>query len=364
MNETARSDPDNDFSRLVLEWFDQHGRSGLPWQHSREPYRIWVSEIMLQQTRVETVIPYYQKFMARFADIDTLANADSEEVMTCWAGLGYYARARNLHRAAQQVRDQYDGLFPLSFDDVVALPGIGRSTAGAILSLADHQRLPVLDGNVKRVLSRCFGVFGNPGKASTRNRLWEIAERLTPAARIADYTQAMMDMGATVCVSARPDCRVCPLQRRCIAFNRNLQDKLPEPAPKKTRPVRNIRMLLIRDRKAGDLDRKSGYLLLRRPPTGIWGGLWSFPQITDFGIDHRQWCQSELGLEVDAGTELARIIHAFTHFELNITPVICTLIAKTDAILDEAHTLWYTPATDTAPGLPSAVRKIFRLLEN
>lgn len=357
MHETDWPDPDNDFSRLVLEWFDHHGRNELPWQHSRDPYRIWISEIMLQQTRVETVIPYYQKFIARFADIDTLANADPGEVMACWAGLGYYARARNLHRAAQQVRDQHDGLFPLSFDDVIALPGIGRSTAGAILALSDHQRHPVLDGNVKRVLSRCFGVFGNPVRASTRNRLWEIAERLTPSARVADYTQAMMDMGATVCVSARPDCRVCPLQRRCIAFSQNLWNKLPEPMPGKTRPVRSARMLLIRDGR-------SGYLLIRRPPTGIWGGLWSFPEITEPGIDHQRWCRNELGLEVDTGSRLDRITHIFTHFKLNITPIICTLISKPDTILDEAHTLWYTPATDAEPGLPSAVKKIFRLMKD
>ncbi len=364
MRETAWPTPDNDFSRLVLEWFDLHGRHSLPWQQDREPYRIWISEIMLQQTRVETVIPYYQKFMTRFADINTLANADPGEVMTCWAGLGYYARARNLHRAAQQIRDRHDGIFPLSFNDVIALPGIGRSTAGSILALADHQRHPVLDGNIKRVLSRCFGVFGNPGKASTRNRLWEIAERLTPAARVADYTQAMMDMGATVCVRSRPDCRICPLQRRCIAFSRNLQDKLPEPMPRKTRPARSARMLLIRDRQSGYSDQKSGYLLIRRPPTGIWGGLWSFPEITEPEVDHRQWCRRELGLEVDAGTRLDQVTHAFTHFELNITPVICTLISKTDTVLDEVGALWYTPATDTEPGIPSAVSKIFRLLED
>ena len=312
---------------------------------------------MLQQTRVEAVIPYYQKFITRFADIGTLANADPGEVMTCWAGLGYYARARNLHRAAQQIRDRHGGLFPLSFDDVIALPGIGRSTAGAILALSDHQRHPVLDGNVKRVLSRCFGVFGNPGRTSTRNRLWGIAERLTPPARVADYTQAMMDMGATVCVRSSPDCRICPLQRRCIAFSQNLQNKLPEPIPRKTRPARSARMLLIRDGQ-------SGYLLIRRPPTGIWGGLWSFPEITEPGVDHRQWCRSELGLEVDTGSRLERVTHVFTHFELNITPVICALISKPDIILDEAHTLWYTPATDAEPGMPSAVWKIFRLMKD
>ncbi len=355
--ETTIPEPDNDFSRPVLAWFDRHGRTQLPWQHNRSPYRVWVSEIMLQQTQVETVIPYYQRFITRFADIDTLANADSGEVMACWAGLGYYARARNLHRAAQQIRDRHDGLFPLSFDDVIALPGIGRSTAGSILALADDQRHPILDGNVKRVLSRCFGVFGHPGKASTRNRLWQIAERLTPAARVADYTQAIMDLGATVCVRSRPDCRICPLQRRCIAFSRNLQDKLPEPAPAKIRPLRKARMLLIHDQQAG-------YLLIRRPPSGIWGGLWSLPQITDSEVDHRKWCRDELGLEVDSGSELSRVNHAFTHFELNITPIICTLIAKTDTVLDETGALWYTPATDTEPGIPSAVSKIFRLLQS
>ena len=356
MEETA-SHPDHDFSRLVLEWFDRHGRHSLPWQQNREPYRIWVSEIMLQQTRVETVIPYYRKFMTRFADINALANADPGEVMACWAGLGYYARARNLHRAAQHIRDRHGGIFPLSFDDVIALPGIGRSTAGAILALSDHQRHPVLDGNIKRVLSRSFGVFGNPGKTSTHNKLWKIAERLTPVARVADYSQAMMDMGATVCVRSRPRCRSCPLQRRCIAFDRNLQAKLPEPIPKKARPLRSARMLLIHNRQ-------SGYLLTRRPPTGIWGGLWSFPEITEPGIDHRQWCRQELGLEVDAGSELEPVTHVFTHFTLNITPIICALITKSDAILDEARALWYTPATDSEPGMPSAVRKIFRLLED
>lgn len=368
------------FSTSLLRWFDRHGRKSLPWQQNRNAWRIWVSEIMLQQTQVQTVIPYYQNFMSRYPDIRSLADADQDEVLSHWAGLGYYARARNLHRAARQICQQHGGEFPTRFEDVIALPGIGRSTAGAILAFFDNQRHPVLDGNVKRVLTRCFGIFGYPGGRTTETRLWEIADRLTPKERVADYTQAIMDLGATLCTRSGPGCQLCPIQPQCVAFDQNLQSRLPESRPAKVRPVRNTRMLLIRNNQ-------SACLLLKRPPTGIWGGLWSLPEITEPDIDHQQWCRDELGLEVDAGTTLSEVSHAFTHFQLKITPIMCAIISSSGIIRDGTPRLWYNPtdragsllqttapslhqpltatsAPDTRVALPSAVRKLLNLLKD
>ena len=254
----------------LIAWQAGGGRHDLPWQHDRSPYRVWVSEIMLQQTQVAAVIPYYERFMRRFPDVRALAQAPVDEVLHLWSGLGYYARARNLHRAAQQVCEQHGGQFPRDFADVAALPGIGRSTAGAILALACAQRHAILDGNVRRVLARYFGVDGRRD-AALEKRLWELSERCTPAAHVADYTQAIMDLGATLCVRHRPRCVQCPLEARCAARRSGRQHALPAPRRPLRRTARRVFMVVA-------LDPRDAVLLERRPESGVWGGLWCLPE--------------------------------------------------------------------------------------
>lgn len=318
------------FAEALLHWFDRHGRKHLPWQRERTPYRVWISEIMLQQTQVTTVIPYYERFMARFPNVATLAAAPLDEVLHLWTGLGYYARARNLHRAAQTIVQSHAGVFPRTLDAVQALPGIGRSTAGAILALALDQRHPILDGNVKRVLARHFGVRGFPGEQKVERALWQWAEACTPHERVADHTQAIMDLGATVCVRSRPSCAACPQQATCVAHRLGLQAELPTPRPKKPRPARIAYALIARDR--------DGALLLeQRAPTGLWGGLWTFPQF-EARDDALLWAQSRyvLGTRID---QLAAYEHAFTHFDLTLHPLVVDVEAA--RVADDASLLWY-----------------------
>ena len=266
------------FSTNVLSWFDQHGRKSLPWQQDRSPYRVWISEVMLQQTQVTTVIPYFERFITRFPTLNKLAQADLDDVLNSWAGLGYYARARNLHHAARIIQKDFGGDFPQDFDSVLSLPGIGRSTAGAILSLALDQHHPILDGNVKRVLTRHFSVSGWPGKPSVAKTLWQYSEQLTPKERVANFNQAMMDLGSGICTRTKPVCAHCPLSANCKAYAMNTQAEYPGKKPKKITPVREIQMLLVAN-ESGDI------LLQRRPPTGIWGGLLSLPEVpTDENI--------------------------------------------------------------------------------
>ena len=260
------------FAERLLAWFADHGRHDLPWQRDPSPYGVWVSEIMLQQTQVATVIPYYERFMARFPDLAALAEAPLDEVLAHWSGLGYYARARNLHRAARQAMAEHGGRLPETIDALQALPGIGRSTAGAILSLALGQRHPILDGNVKRVLARHAAVAGWPGKAAVQRTLWELAEARTPRRRVADYNQAMMDLGATLCTRARPACERCPVAADCRAREQGLQTDYPGPRPRRELPERQVQMLLVRDPQGR-------VLLERRPPQGVWGGLWCLPEL-------------------------------------------------------------------------------------
>ncbi len=272
------------FSAALLDWYDHHGRRDLPWQSEPTPYRVWVSEIMLQQTQVSTVIPYYRRFMQSFPDVAALAAAGQDQVLHHWSGLGYYARARHLHAAAQRVV-QSGGAFPDTLEAVMALPGVGRSTAGAILALACAQRHPILDGNVKRVLARFHAVDGWPGQATVQKRLWQLAEMYTPHARVAHYTQAIMDLGATLCTRGRPDCGQCPVRSGCAAHGSSRQADYPAPRPARILPVRTVTMLLLGN-QASEL------LLERRPPTGIWGGLWSFPELaadTDIGGWGERW---------------------------------------------------------------------------
>ncbi|MDX1605378.1 MAG: A/G-specific adenine glycosylase, partial [Candidatus Competibacterales bacterium] len=301
--------PDS-FAGRVLAWFDRHGRRSLPWQQQPTPYRVWISEIMLQQTQVATVIPYYQRFMARFPVPAALAVAPLDEVLAHWSGLGYYARARNLHRAAREIRENHGGELPETLDALAALPGIGRSTAGAVLALSRGQRHPILDGNVKRVLARYHAVPGWPGRTAVQRELWALAEHHTPAGRVADYTQAMMDLGALVCTRRRPRCRTCPLAADCAAHTGGREHEFPAPRPRKALPVRRTRMLLLRTPQAE-------ILLERRPPNGIWGGLWSLPECPP-EAKIADWCAQHHDLTVLDQQPWAELQHAFTHFRLVI----------------------------------------------
>ncbi|MEX1236805.1 MAG: A/G-specific adenine glycosylase, partial [Pseudomonadales bacterium] len=238
------------FSTRILQWYDHHGRTNLPWQQDVSPYRVWISEIMLQQTRVQAVIPYFERFMQRFPSVHALAGATEDEVLHLWTGLGYYARARNLHKTARIISDDHRGKFPDTVNELCELPGIGRSTAGAIVSIAGGRRAPILDGNVKRVLARCFGIEGWPGQSNTANQLWQKAEELTPDRRVADYTQAIMDLGATLCVRAAPNCAACPMESICVANRGARVEQLPGKKPRKAMPIKSTCMLLVENAAA------------------------------------------------------------------------------------------------------------------
>ncbi len=354
------------FAERLLGWFDRHGRKSLPWQSSRDPYGIWVAEIMLQQTRVGTVIPYYRRFMARFPDVASLASCDADALLHCWSGLGYYARARNLRAAAQQIVARHGGKFPERFDEVLALPGVGRSTAGAILAFAFGQRHPILDGNVKRVLARCYAIAGHTsgaGAAKVQARLWKIAGQLTPHAhaRVADYNQALMDLGATVCLRAKPLCERCPLAGQCAALRLGDPRAFPQPKPKAARPRKAVTMLIVKNRRAE-------LLLVKRPPSGIWGGLWSLPEYADADFQEEQrpvekWFERQFGLVVETGEPLPPLTHSFTHFDLDIRPLPATLTQTATAVMDAGQYLWYNPLSPAQVGLPAAVKRILGILD-
>lgn len=335
------------FSDHLLNWYAQHGRRDLPWQTRPSPYRVWVSEIMLQQTQVATVIPYYERFMQCFPDIETLARAGQDQVLHYWSGLGYYARARHLHAAAKQVLEQHHGRFPEDFDAVAALPGIGRSTAGAILALACGQSHPILDGNVKRVLARYHAVAGWPGQAQVQRQLWSLAGQHTPPQASAAYTQAMMDLGATVCTRTRPRCDVCPLHYGCAARAAGQQTDYPSPRPKKTLPVRSVCMLLL-------CNEATEVLLEKRPPAGIWGGLWSFPESgsEDEAVD---WCRNTLGFTLAEIERWPVMRHTFSHFHLDITPLLAQAREGSGAVMEDKGRLWYNPTGTRQYGLAAPV---------
>ncbi len=391
------------FADAVIDWFETHGRHDLPWQAHPSPYGVWVSEIMLQQTRVGTVIPYFQRFMARFPDVAALAAAEIDQVLHLWTGLGYYARARNLHKAARTIVEKHGGRFPDTVEELERLSGIGRSTAGAILTLAHGRPAPILDGNVKRVLARCFAVAGYPGSGKTRSELWALAERLLPCQsdesragsarnRIAAYTQGMMDLGATLCNRANPDCPQCPLQHRCLARRRGETDRYPGKKPPRKLPVRSVTMFILQDSEGR-------VLLEKRPPNGVWGSLYSLPQVEtsermveesgnvgeNVGARHaspvhagnrnaaRATHASPLHSKLPAGLtelqfenqppiELEPFRHGFTHFQLDITPVRYFVARTVPTVADSGRWLWYSIADPAEVGLAAPVRKLLATL--
>ena len=346
------------FSSRLLTWFDKHGRKDLPWQQNPTPYRVWVSEIMLQQTQVATVIPYFERFMQRFPDVLDLANAQQDDVLHLWTGLGYYARGRNLHKAAQTIRDEFGGTFPTELEQVMALPGIGRSTAGAILSLSLKQRHAILDGNVKRVLARFHAIEGCPGTAVIEKEMWQLAERHTPPDNNAAYTQAIMDLGATVCRRGKPLCPLCPQNQDCQALQQGLQNQLPSARPRKQLPVRATTMLMLANGR--------GEILLRqRPPTGIWGGLWSFPELAGGNPSNdsiEQWCAEKLGHQVAVTERWPVLRHTFSHFHLDIEPVYLHSKQAISQIGDDTAT-WFSPAKPASLGLAAPVKQLLEQLD-
>ena len=338
----------------MIAWWQAHGRKNLPWQHDPTPYRVWVSEIMLQQTRVGTAIGYYLAFMERFSNVKALATAEQEHVLEAWSGLGYYARARNLHHCAQQIVDQHDGEFPRTIGALMALRGIGRSTAGAILSLSCDQVHPLLDGNVKRVLCRHAGIDGWPGKSTVQRALWALAEQRLPPSRGAAYTQAMMDLGATVCTARTPSCDACPLAGDCVARNDDRISTLPARKPKRTIPERAVTFVIARDH-AGAV------LLERRPPSGIWGGLWCFPECASASQADAQL--QRIGVRaLSAGSTLPAVRHTFSHFRLDITPLLLDVEQTPNAIADHSAQRWFHPHQAGSAALAAPVARLLASL--
>jgi A/G-specific adenine glycosylase len=342
------------FASTVLDWYRRYGRHDLPWQQ-QDAYRVWLSEIMLQQTQVSTVIPYYQNFLEHFPDMKRLASASIDEVLQHWQGLGYYARARNLHKAAGIIRDQHEGRFPQTIEAVEALPGIGRSTAGAILSFAFGQHWPILDGNVKRVLARCFRVPGWYGQSDTMKQLWYLSESITPAHNSAEFNQAMMDIGAMVCLKSKPKCEACPLKKVCASYLHHSQADYPQKKPKRARPNRRTLMLLHRH--------EDQVLLWRRPPSGIWGGLWSLPEV-DNEAAVELWQQSFLStVQISRTIQKNVIHHQFTHYSLDISLAIIELESLPENVSDTDNYVWIEINRLARHGLPTPVRKLLSALD-
>ncbi len=336
------------FASALLTWFDRHGRHDLPWQHPRDSYRVWLSEIMLQQTQVVTVVGYFERFVAALPTLRALAEAPEDQVLALWSGLGYYRRARYLHRAAQLCMERHDGELPRDFDALAALPGIGRSTASAILAQAHELHFPILDGNVKRVLTRYHGIHGYPGSSAVEKELWRHADAHTPSARVADYTQAIMDLGATVCTRAKPRCDACPLARDCIARRDDLTAQLPSAKPAKATPTRATVMLILRDARGR-------VLLERRGPQGVWPGLWSLPEADD--VDAAWRCARRHAC-IDDAQSLAPFTHVFSHYKLRIEPLLFDRATAPHATADNPDLRWCDAGELAALGLPAPVRRL------
>ncbi|WP_124945082.1 A/G-specific adenine glycosylase [Sulfurirhabdus autotrophica] len=338
----------HEFSSSIIAWQKLHGRHDLPWQKTRDPYRVWLSEIMLQQTQVGTVIPYYARFLERFPDIAHLADADEDVVLQHWSGLGYYSRARNLHRAAKAIAEQHQGQFPHHFEQIIALPGIGRSTAAAISAFAFGKRFAILDGNVKRVLARYFGVEGYPGEKKIENNLWKIAESILPSSDIEVYTQAVMDLGASICSRSRPECPVCPLQKSCVAFRDQRVAELPTRKQKKAIPTKQIGMLMM--------IHNDELFLEKRPSKGIWGGLWSFPEMA-VGEVAEKFSHEQFKVSVQSTETLPILEHTFTHYKLLISPHLLHLgkLSNKGAL---PNGLWLSIDDAVDAAIPAPVRKL------
>ncbi|MBE0483171.1 MAG: A/G-specific adenine glycosylase [Bacterioplanes sp.] len=339
-----------DFSDTILAWYEAHGRKHLPWQQDITPYRVWVSEIMLQQTQVTTVIPYYQRFMQRFPTVHQLAAASQDDVLHLWTGLGYYARGRNLHAAAQHIVTQWQGNFPRSIDQLTELPGIGRSTAGAIASISMGMRAPILDGNVKRVLTRFFAIEGWPGISAINQQLWDIAEALTPDHSHQQYTQAMMDMGATVCTRSKPACGLCPLQPQCQGYASGQPVQYPHRKPKKEKPEKTTYLLMLEHPNGSQL-------LQQRPQSGIWGGLWSFPETQD-PQQAAILAEHIVGMHVTDIEFLPSFRHTFSHYHLHIHPIRLRIPTTSSLHEQPAGYQWYDPQQPSSLGLAAPVKAL------
>lgn len=340
------------FSERIITWQRRYGRHDLPWQGA-DPYRVWLSEVMLQQTQVATVVPYYLRFIEQFPNISSLAAAQEDAVLARWSGLGYYTRARNLHRAARMMHAQYGGEFPMDFESILALPGVGRSTAAAVCALAMHQRRAILDGNVKRVLARHRGIEGYPGKKAVELQMWNYAEAMLPDQDVAIYTQGLMDLGASVCTRTKPHCTKCPVRQDCEAFLSHRVAQLPTPRPRKEIPQRSATFLIVQDNVE--------ILLEKRPASGIWGGLWCFPVLEE-GADALASCKQRFGVEAEAMYTLSSFTHVFTHFRLHITP----MLFKAERVASqsgESGWAWMNTNTALQAGLPAPVRKLVERLE-
>ena len=343
------------FSARLLAWYDRYGRKDLPWQRSVTAYRVWVSEIMLQQTRVNAAIPYFTRFMRRFPHERALADAPLEDVLDCWSGLGYYARARNLHAAAGMIRDRHGGRMPSDFASLQALPGIGLSTAGAIMALAYNRRYPILDGNVKRVLTRHRLIDGWPGKTSVQTKLWAVADALTPTRTVAKYTQAMMDLGALICVRRTPKCGVCPLRDDCGAYRNNCTADYPAHRPPKKCPVRATVMVMLQNMK-------HEIFLERRPLYGRWGGLLSFPEVADEAAAIG-WCEQAFCSTPQWISQWSTFRHTFSHFHLDITPIHLRIKIPTANVMEAGVGVWYN-IKRVAGGISAPVSKLLEQLAN
>ncbi|MBL8526002.1 MAG: A/G-specific adenine glycosylase [Betaproteobacteria bacterium] len=340
------------FAKKVIAWQQREGRHGLPWQGTKDAYRVWLSEIMLQQTQVATVIPYFERFLQRFPDVVSLAKAPEDDVMQLWAGLGYYARARNLHRAAKQVVELHGGKFPDDFEAIHALPGVGRSTAAAISAFAFGQRKPILDGNVKRVFARHFGVGGDVKSKAVEDQLWQVAEQQLPKSDIETYTQGLMDLGATLCKRTQPSCLLCPVGKTCVGFKEGRTEELPGKGLRKEVPHREMRMLVILH--------KEDVLLEKRPPTGIWGGLWCLPE-APMEKDSVDTLARKYRLKGRIARELDRVEHGFTHYSLTIFPIQIE-VKKVDLAAMEPGLMWIDIREAGNAAVPAPVKRILETL--
>lgn len=338
------------FASSLLTWFDAHGRKDLPWQHPLDPYRVWVSEIMLQQTQVKTVLNYFAPFMKSFPTVAALAKAEQDDVLTHWAGLGYYARARNLHHAAKTVVSDFNGKMPDTTTALESLKGIGKSTAAAIASIAYGQSTAILDGNVKRVLARIHAIDTWPGERHTEKHMWTLAQDFMPSTRCGDYTQAIMDLGATLCTRSKPDCLSCPVQAFCRAYATEAVDQHPVSKPSKKLPERSTTMHII-------INQHGEVLLYKRPDKGIWGGLWSLPESN---TDNALAIPAHISIADSPSQALEQFRHTFSHYHLDITPHI-NMVSQPHPVEDDKAWIW-VPTDAPKVGLPAPVSKIFKTL--